>query len=53
MPSMVGMVGRVPSVDDVFLFCVCLSRFGIMNYEVIDNGNTMMQCNFQNNGAIA
>ena len=38
MPSMVGIVG-------VF---VCLF-VTLWNDEVCDNGNAMMQCNFQNN----
>jgi len=52
MPSMVGIVGRAPAVDEkvwCFFFYVTLS-----NYEVCDNGNAMKQCNFQNNyGTIA
>ena len=54
MPSMVGIVGRAPAVDQKVwcLFFVCLSRFG--NNEVCDNGNAMKQCNFQNSyGVIA
>ena len=51
MPSMVGIMGRAPAVDQkvwCFLF-VTLS-----NNEVCDNGNAIKQCNFQNNyGAIA
>ena len=48
MPSMVGIVGRAPAVDQkVWCFLsVCLSRF--WNDEVCDNGNAMKQSNFQN-----
>jgi len=52
MPSMVGIVGRMPAVDEKCDFFVCcLSHFGI---TVCDNGNAMKQCYFQNNyGVIA
>ena len=48
MPSMVGLVGRAPAVDQKVwcFFFVCLSRF--WNDEVCDNGNAMKQYNFQN-----
>jgi len=45
MPSMVGIVGCVPAVDEkcyVFLFVT------LWNYEVCDNRKAMKQCNFQN-----
>jgi len=50
MPSMVGIVGRTPAVDENcdVLFVT------LWNYKVCDNGNAMKQCYFQNNyGVIA
>ena len=50
-PTMVGIVGRAPAVDEKMCFFVTLS-----NDEVCecDYGNAMKQCNFQNNyGVIA
>ena len=47
VPSMVGIVGCSPAEDkktDVFLFVFVILR----NYEVFDNGNTIKQCNVQN-----
>jgi len=53
MPSMVRIVGRAPAVDekcDVF----CLFFVTVWIDEVCNNGNAMMQWNFQNNyGVIA
>jgi len=50
MPSMVGIMGRTPAVDEKVMF------FGFLfvtlcNYEICDNGNAVKQCNFQNNYA--
>ena len=43
MPSMVGIVGRAPAVDEkVLCFFVCLFVTH-WNYEVCDNGNAMKQ----------
>jgi len=53
MQSMVGIVCRMPAVDEKmygFLFFY-LSRF--WNYKVCDNGNAMKQYNFQNSNVIA
>jgi len=39
MPSMVGIVGRAPAVDEkVRCFClsVCLSRFGITTFVITE-----------------
>ena len=50
-PSMVGIVGRAPAVDEK-VFCFLFGFFcffvALLNYEVCDNGNAMKQCNFQN-----
>ena len=54
-PSMVGIVGRAPAVDEksVMLFCFFLF-VTLPNYEVFDNGNATNRCGFQNNyGAVA
>jgi len=53
MPSMLGIVGRAPAVDEKLdVFCRFLVT--LWNDEVCDNGNAMMQCNFQNNyGTVA
>jgi len=53
--SMVGIVGRVPAVDEkvrCFLFvCLFVTHW---NYKVCDNGNAMKQYYYQNNyGVIA
>jgi len=52
MPSMVGILGRAPAVDEkvwCFLFVFCLFFFvTLWNHEVCDNGNDMKQYNFQN-----
>jgi len=57
MPSMVGIVGRAPAVDEIKcdVFCSFFRFFvTLWNDEVCDNGNAMKQCNFQNNyGTIA
>jgi len=54
MPSMVGIVGHAPAVDDkVFLFFFVFF-VTLWNYEISDDGNAMKQCNFQNNyGTVA
>ena len=53
MPSMVGIVGRAPAVDEKVYVFVCLF-VTLWNYEVFDNGNAMKQCNFYNNyGTVA
>ena len=45
MPSMVGIVGRAPAVDEkVWCFFVCLF-VTLWNYKVCDNGNVMKQWN--------
>jgi len=47
MPSMMGIVGRAPAVDEkVCFFCLFVT---LWNYKVCDNGNAMKQCYFQNN----
>jgi len=58
MPSMVGILGRAPDVDEkVWCFFVCFLYVffvTLWNDEVCDNGNDMKQYNFQNNyGVIA
>ena len=54
MPSMVGIVGRVPAADAKVLCFLFVFYVTLWNYEVCDNGNAMKQCNFQNNyGTIA
>ena len=54
VPSMVGIVGRAPVVDEKVLCFFCLLFVTLWNYKVCDNGNAMKQCNFQNNyGVIA
>jgi len=59
MPSMVGIAGRAPAVDEkvwCFLFvCLFVCFFvTLWNYNDCDNGNAMKRCNFQNNyGVIA
>jgi len=57
MPSMVGIVGRAPAVDEKVwcFFCLSVCLFvTLWNDEVCDNGNDMKQYNFQNNyGVIA
>jgi len=52
MPSMVGIVGRAPAVDEeVWCFFVFVT---LWNYKVCDNGNAMKQYYYQNNyGVIA
>jgi len=53
MPSMVGIVGRAPAVDQKVCCFFCLF-VTLWNYKVCDNGNAMKQCYFQNNyGVIA
>jgi len=54
MPSMVGIVGRSPAVDEkVWCLFVCLF-VTLWNYKVCDNENAMTQYYFQNNyGVIA
>jgi len=46
MPSMVGIVGRAPAVDEKNVMFFCLLT--LWNYTVCDNGNAMKQCYFQN-----
>jgi len=47
MPSMVGIVGRAPAVDEeVWCFFVFVT---LWNYKVCDNGNAMKQYYYQNN----
>jgi len=56
MPSMVGIVGRAPAVDEkVWCFLKFFYLFVMLsNKEVCDNRNAIKQCNFQNNyGVIA
>ena len=55
MPSMVGIVGRSPAVDEKVMFLsVCLFFVTLWKDEVCDNGNDMKQCNFQNSyGVVA
>ena len=36
MPSMVGIVGRAPAVDEKVFFFVCLSRFGITKFVITE-----------------
>jgi len=54
VPSMVGIVGHVPAVDQK-VWCFAFVRFlfvffvTLWNHEDCDNGNAMKQCNFQNN----
>jgi len=51
LPSMVGIVGRGPAVDEKVW---CFLSVTLLNYKVCDNGNAMKQCYFQNNyGVIA
>jgi len=48
MPSMVGIVGRTPAVDEKVwcFFCLSVCLFvTLWNYEVCDNGNAMKQWN--------
>ena len=53
MPSMVGIMGRAPAVDEKVMLFVCLF-VTFWNYKYCDNGNAMKQCYFQNNyGVIA
>ena len=57
MPSMVGIMGRAPAVDEkvwcfLLVFFVCFF-VTFWNHEVCDNGNAMKQCNFQNNCTVA
>jgi len=54
VPSMVGIVGRAPAVDEkVWCFFVCFF-VTLWNYEVCNNGNDMKRCKFQNSyGVIA
>jgi len=55
MPSMVGVVGRAPAVDEKVWFCLIVCLFvTLWNYTVCDNGNAMKLYYFQNNyGVIA
>jgi len=56
MPSMVGIVGHTPAVDEKVLFFLFVFVFFVTlwNYKVCDNGNAMKRCNFQNNyGTVA
>jgi len=52
MPSIVGIMGGAPAVDEkVWFFCLSVT---LWNDEDCDNGDSMKQCNFQNNyGVIA
>ena len=48
-PSMVGILGRAPAVDEkVWCFLSVCFVVTLWNDEVCDNGNAMKQCNFQN-----
>jgi len=51
VPSMVVIVGHMPAVDEKVMFFSSFFCFVVTlwNYEVCDDGNTMKQCNFQNN----
>jgi len=53
MPSMVGIVGRAPAVDEkvrCFFVCLFVCLFvTLWNYKVCDNGNAMKQYYYQNN----
>jgi len=49
-PSMVGIVGRAPTVDEkVWCFLIVCFFVTLSNYKVGDNGNAMKEYNFQNN----
>jgi len=50
-PSMVGIVGRAPAVDEKVrcFFLFCLFFVALWNDKVCDNGNTMKQGYSQNN----
>jgi len=43
MPSMLGIVGRAPAVDEKVYFFVCLSVCHALELHVCDNGNAMKQ----------
>jgi len=54
MPSIVGIVGRVPAADEKVLMFFLFVFVTLWNHKICDNGNAMRQCNIQNNyGVIA
>jgi len=51
MPSIVGIMGRAPAVDEKVSVCLFVT---LWNYKVCDNGNAMKQYYYQNSyGVIA
>jgi len=49
MLSMVGILSRAPAIDEKVWCFLSVFFVTLWNDEVCDNGNAMMQCNFQNN----